>query len=139
MMAAACAGQIAPSTHRALEEYADAIGLAFQIQDDLLDVEGDPNVIGKATGADQALNKPTYPSVAGVEVSRRRMHELGLRGMPERAALIGGKLAVWSEVGGGTEIELRVPASAVYLTAWQRSGLSRLLPSSRSHAAGGDA
>jgi signal transduction histidine kinase/ligand-binding sensor domain-containing protein len=63
----------------------------------------------------------------------------GLRGMPERAALIGGKLAVWSEVGGGTEIELRVPASAVYLTAWQRSGLSRLLPSSRSHSAGGDA
>ena len=63
----------------------------------------------------------------------------GLRGMPERAALIGGKLAVWSEVGGGTEIELRVPASAVYLTAWQRSRLSRLLPSSRSHSAGGDA
>ena len=41
----------------------------------------------------------------------------GLRGMPERAALIGGKLAVWSEVGAGTEVELRIPASAVYATA----------------------
>ena len=37
----------------------------------------------------------------------------GLRGMPERAALIGGKLAVWSEVGAGTEVELRLPASIV--------------------------
>ncbi len=60
----------------------------------------------------------------------------GLRGMPERAALIGGKLAVWSEVGAGTELELRVPASAIYLTAWRRSWWSRLLPSSRSHSAG---
>ena len=35
----------------------------------------------------------------------------GLRGMPERAAVIGGKLAVWSEVGAGTEVELRLPAA----------------------------
>ena len=40
----------------------------------------------------------------------------GLRGMPERAALIGGKLAVWSEAGAGTEVELRLPASTVYAT-----------------------
>ena len=38
----------------------------------------------------------------------------GLRGMPERAALIGGELAVWSEVGAGTEVELRLPARTVY-------------------------
>ena len=37
--------------------------------------------------------------------------------MPERAALIGGKLAVWSEVGAGTEVELRLPASIVYATS----------------------
>ena len=49
----------------------------------------------------------------------------GLRGMPERAALIGGKLAVWSEVGAGTEVELRVPASTAYATAPRRSWLSR--------------
>jgi signal transduction histidine kinase len=50
----------------------------------------------------------------------------GLRGMRERAAEIGGKLAVWSEVGAGTEVELRIPASAVYTTARRRSWWSRL-------------
>ena len=49
----------------------------------------------------------------------------GLRGMPERAALMGGKLAVWSEVGAGTEVELRVPASAVYATSRRGSWWSR--------------
>ena len=51
----------------------------------------------------------------------------GLRGMPERAAVIGGKLAVWSEVGAGTEVELRLPARIVYATSARRSWLSRLL------------
>ncbi len=50
----------------------------------------------------------------------------GLRGMPERAALIGGKLAVWSEVGAGTEIELRLPARAAYATPRRDSWWSRL-------------
>jgi signal transduction histidine kinase len=50
----------------------------------------------------------------------------GLRGMPERAALIGGTLAVWSEVGAGTELELRLPAGAVYADAARRSWPSRL-------------
>ena len=49
----------------------------------------------------------------------------GLRGMPERAALMGGKLAVWSEVGVGTEVELRVPASKAYAAARRRSWFSR--------------
>ena len=51
----------------------------------------------------------------------------GLRGMPERAALIGGKLAVWSEVGAGTEVELRLPAKAVYAISRRRSWWSRFL------------
>ena len=50
----------------------------------------------------------------------------GLRGMPERAAAIGGKLAVWSEVGAGTEVELRLPARTLYATSARRSWLSRL-------------
>jgi signal transduction histidine kinase len=50
----------------------------------------------------------------------------GLRGMPERAALIGGKLAVWSEVGAGTEIELRLPSRAAYATPRRDSWWSRL-------------
>ena len=53
----------------------------------------------------------------------------GLRGMPERAALIEGKLAVWSEVGAGTEVELRLPAGIVYATSARRSWWSRLLAS----------
>ena len=61
----------------------------------------------------------------------------GLRGMPERAALIGGELAVWSEVGTGTEVELRVPARSVYAKPSRRSWLSRVLTSRASAQAGG--
>jgi nitrate/nitrite-specific signal transduction histidine kinase len=50
----------------------------------------------------------------------------GLRGMPERAAVIGGTLAIWTEVGAGTELELRLPASAVYADSARRSWSSRL-------------
>jgi len=53
----------------------------------------------------------------------------GLRGMSERAALIGGKLAVWSEAGAGTEVELRLPARIVYATSLRPSWWSRLLAS----------
>ena len=81
MMAAACAAKLERRSREALDQYATAIGLAFQIQDDLLDVEGDAALLGKATGADHALNKPTYPSVAGVEAARQRMHELHARAL----------------------------------------------------------
>jgi farnesyl diphosphate synthase len=87
MMAAACVPQLSETVTRALNEYARAIGLAFQIQDDLLDVEGDVAVIGKATGADKALDKPTFPSVAGIEPSRQRMHELHARALSALAKL----------------------------------------------------
>ena len=49
----------------------------------------------------------------------------GLPGMRERATLIGGKLTIWSEVDAGTEVELRIPASAAYATARKRSWLSQ--------------
>ena len=55
----------------------------------------------------------------------------GLRGMPERAALIGGTLVVWSEVGAGTEVELRLPASTLYATSRRRSWWARLLAPKR--------
>jgi signal transduction histidine kinase len=51
----------------------------------------------------------------------------GLPGMRERAKLIGGKLVIWTEVGGGTGVELRIPAGAVYATAANRSWISELL------------
>lgn len=81
LMAAACATDLGPSVRQALDRYATDIGLAFQIQDDLLDVEGDVQQLGKATGADKANDKPTYPAIVGVAASRTRMHELHTRAL----------------------------------------------------------
>ena len=74
-MGAAIAG--APEAHRrALESYGRAVGLAFQIVDDLLDVEGDEAKLGKRVGKDLGLGKWTYPRFLGIEGSRRRASEL---------------------------------------------------------------
>jgi geranylgeranyl pyrophosphate synthase len=81
MMAAACSPTLSSSVRDALDRYARDLGLAFQIQDDLLDVEGDTSVLGKPTGADSARGKPTYPAVAGSETARARMHELHARAL----------------------------------------------------------
>ncbi|NAW34437.1 (2E,6E)-farnesyl diphosphate synthase [Halomonas alimentaria] len=56
----------------ALDAYARAIGLAFQIHDDVLDVIGDTAILGKASGADAARDKPTYPTLLGLEGARSR-------------------------------------------------------------------
>jgi signal transduction histidine kinase len=63
----------------------------------------------------------------------------GLRGMRERAALSGGTLEVWSEVGAGTEVELRLPGRIVYATPTKRSWLLRVLASATPARARGDA
>lgn len=60
----------------ALDRYAKRIGLAFQIHDDILDEEGDTETLGKTQGSDQALNKPTFPSILGMSESKRRAKEL---------------------------------------------------------------
>lgn len=60
----------------ALDGYARCIGLAFQIQDDLLDVEGQTEVLGKQSGQDAAHHKATYPSLLGVEVARQEAARL---------------------------------------------------------------
>jgi len=61
---------------QALRTFGAEIGLAFQIQDDILDVEGDSSLLGKTTGADAAHNKPTYPSTAGLDAARDRARQL---------------------------------------------------------------
>ncbi|MBW2238893.1 MAG: polyprenyl synthetase family protein [Deltaproteobacteria bacterium] len=53
-----------------LKNYARNIGLAFQITDDILNVEGDPDIMGKDVGTDQARGKSTYPSILGMEKSK---------------------------------------------------------------------
>ena len=60
----------------ALESYAQALGLAFQIHDDVLDVTGDTRTLGKASGADAARDKPTYPALLGLDGARARAFEL---------------------------------------------------------------
>jgi len=59
-----------------LDRYAEAIGLAFQVQDDILDVVGDTAVIGKRQGADQHLGKSTYPSLLGLDNARAKARDL---------------------------------------------------------------
>jgi len=76
MMAAACVPTLSPALAESLGRFATAIGLAFQIQDDLLDVLGDVSTLGKATRADSARAKPTYPAVIGVPASQERLHAL---------------------------------------------------------------
>ena len=61
---------------RAIDEFGRAIGVAFQIKDDILDVEGETSVIGKQAGSDQRLGKATYPGLFGLDVSRQRCDEL---------------------------------------------------------------
>ncbi len=65
----------------ALDGFAQAIGLAFQIRDDLLDVEGETEVIGKPAGSDLRHGKATYPSLFGIEASRKRCDELLAAGL----------------------------------------------------------
>ena len=60
----------------ALKEYADYIGLAFQVADDILNVEGDPDRMGKAVGTDAARKKNTYPALLDLEASKTLAGEL---------------------------------------------------------------
>jgi farnesyl diphosphate synthase len=55
-----------------LDHYAKCIGLAFQIHDDILDVEGETGTLGKTKGKDAAQNKPTYPGIIGLDAAREK-------------------------------------------------------------------
>jgi geranylgeranyl pyrophosphate synthase len=76
MMAAHCRPHLAPPAVTALSVFGDCVGLAFQIQDDILDIEGDVAVIGKPPASDQARGMPTYPAIAGLAAARTRVAEL---------------------------------------------------------------
>ncbi|MBU2712678.1 polyprenyl synthetase family protein [Zooshikella harenae] len=72
----AIAANATTEQHQALTHFADNIGLAFQVKDDILDVEMDTSVLGKRQGADAARNKPTYPALLGLEIARQKAHHL---------------------------------------------------------------
>jgi farnesyl diphosphate synthase len=75
MLGAAC-GTASSSALAALERYGEAIGLAFQVVDDVLDVTADSATLGKTAGKDAAHDKPTYVSLMGLERSRQYAREL---------------------------------------------------------------
>ena len=61
-----------------LETFAEALGLAFQVRDDLLDVEGDSASLGKTAGKDAAQQKATFPALMGLDATRTRLQELAV-------------------------------------------------------------
>ncbi|HCM6212569.1 (2E,6E)-farnesyl diphosphate synthase [Klebsiella oxytoca] len=75
-MGALSAGEAGRRALPALDRYAENIGLAFQVQDDILDVVGDTATLGKRQGADQQLGKSTYPALLGLEQARKKAHDL---------------------------------------------------------------
>jgi len=75
------------ATLRALDSYGQGVGLAFQIVDDLLDVQGDEAKLGKRVGKDSGLGKWTYPAVLGVERSRERARQVALEAAAALAPL----------------------------------------------------
>ncbi|OFN57869.1 geranyl transferase [Enterobacter sp. HMSC055A11] len=75
-MGALSAGEAGRRALPALDLYAENIGLAFQVQDDILDVVGDTATLGKRQGADQQLGKSTYPALLGLEQARKKAHDL---------------------------------------------------------------
>jgi len=93
-MGAAC-GTVSPAALAALRDYGAAIGLAFQVVDDILDVTADSQTLGKTAGKDAAADKPTYVSLLGLDGARAQASQLladaiaalNKSGLPDTAAL----------------------------------------------------
>lgn len=79
-IAGAILGQASRAEYQALDDYGRALGEAFQIADDLLDVEGDAAALGKQTGQDAALGKTTFVTQLGIDGAKRRVRDLLARG-----------------------------------------------------------
>jgi len=72
-----------------LSEYGSSLGLAFQIADDILDVEGDRELLGKETGVDSVRRKATFPALVGLEASKKKARELVERALEAIASFDG--------------------------------------------------
>jgi geranylgeranyl pyrophosphate synthase len=69
-----------------LDRFGTAIGLSFQVQDDIIDIESSTETLGKTQGADQALNKPTFPQLLGLEGAKalaNQLHEQALAALSD--------------------------------------------------------
>ncbi|MNP33144.1 Farnesyl diphosphate synthase [compost metagenome] len=75
-LGALASGRAEKDELKSLQTYAQAIGLAFQVQDDILDVESDTATLGKRQGADIARDKPTYPALLGLDAAKAYALEL---------------------------------------------------------------
>src|SRR5690606_5924766 len=76
LLGALASGRASDASLQALLQYARAIGLAFQVQDDILDVESDTATLGKTQGKDEANHKPTCPSLLGLDAAKAYAGEL---------------------------------------------------------------
>jgi farnesyl diphosphate synthase len=76
LLGAASGCRLTAQQHEALENYASAVGLAFQVVDDILDATADSATLGKTAGKDAVANKPTYVSILGLEQSRELAQKL---------------------------------------------------------------
>lgn len=94
-MGAICA-EADEARRTALKAYGDNIGLAFQVVDDVLDIEGETATLGKQQGADQELNKPTYPAIMGLDNAKAYARQLcadaqsALAQITENASILSG-------------------------------------------------
>ncbi|MBU3003238.1 (2E,6E)-farnesyl diphosphate synthase [Paraglaciecola arctica] len=86
-MAIALATDITPENRQLLLNYAKTVGLAFQVQDDILDVVGDSAVLGKPQGSDQQQNKSTYPALLGLEQAQAYLDDLHQQALQALRAL----------------------------------------------------
>jgi geranylgeranyl diphosphate synthase type II len=75
-LAALSDNQLDTKQFKALDTYAKCVGLSFQVQDDILDVTGDTQTLGKPQGSDNERNKPTFPSIIGLQASREKATDL---------------------------------------------------------------
>ena len=75
-LGALCQPNVTAKQLEALDHYGKCVGLAFQVQDDILDIEAPTETLGKPQGADAALNKPTYPAILGLDESKKLAVEL---------------------------------------------------------------
>lgn len=96
LLGALACPDIETPTLESLDHYAKSIGLAFQIRDDILDVEGKTEDTGKTQGADEQRNKPTYPALLGMDEAKQLAQELvegalqSLQGLDQRADVLRG-------------------------------------------------